>query len=510
LNKKITLIIISILFLSSFISLISFPSVKATPVSIFQNSVSYKDGYGNPYSLNSNYYNISVFFTAANTAYVTGVTIPLYAHVSSAGGHTTIKPEGYFYGYLTSKNGTIPSDNILEQSSSNNWHILTTVDGITLYSFQFSQTVQLTSGTDYFFVLSINSAQTTGYEANYNYFTIPSATGGSDVSKVKNGAYSWTDASGGYSAVNNFYVVGESYLASTPTPPPISGTVRVNYLINPSLQNANFTLAIPPTTNYIDIDSSQSFFYNDGTTLLFLPKLANGWFFNHYNLTTNSGYNISYPINNWAIVLNSSLGTIWNITLYVSQTPNTIDLTLIDVLHGSIYFQNYVNSVPTGIRYGSGIYNITYGTVLYIATLPDSGYGTDYYTVYANGVTSQVLGVYLTFIASSNCTITPHYYLLSSTGIGGGSGSIWNFLNGFTWQNIVVLIIYIAITAICTYLFAFTGLIAGLDISTVICFITGLLGNLMYPVLGLVIIVNIALIILGSGLLNRRKNGTDA
>jgi hypothetical protein len=78
------------------------------------------------------------------------------------------------------------------------------------------------------------------------------------------------------------------------------------------------------------------------------------------------------------------------------------------------------------------------------------------------------------------------------------------------WQNIAVIVIYAVFCALLTWKFAFVGLIAGLDIATVICMLVGLLGGLMYPVLGLVIIANVALIIVGSGLLNKRGNGEQA
>jgi hypothetical protein len=57
-------------------------------------------------------------------------------------------------------------------------------------------------------------------------------------------------------------------------------------------------------------------------------------------------------------------------------------------------------------------------------------------------------------------------------------------------------------------MFAFIGLIAGIDVSTAICFAIGLFGGLAYPMIGLVSIANITLVVLGSGLLNKKQNTT--
>lgn len=105
---------------------------------------------------------------------------------------------------------------------------------------------------------------------------------------------------------------------------------------------------------------------------------------------------------------------------------------------------------------------------------------------------------------------------------GGGSGVIIDGSGGsvpidqteviaiFTnWQNIILIIIYAVICGLCTYLFGFTGLIAGFNIATILCLIIGILGSLMYPVIGLLAVADIALIITGSGLLNRNKIKSD-
>jgi hypothetical protein len=107
--------------------------------------------------------------------------------------------------------------------------------------------------------------------------------------------------------------------------------------------------------------------------------------------------------------------------------------------------------------------------------------------------------------------LVPYPTNSGSGGVGGGGDSI-NFITGFltNWQYMAILITYGVCCGLLTWKFAFTGLIAGLDIATIITFVTGLLGGLMYPVLGLVIVANIALIITGSGLLNKRSNGTES
>lgn len=96
-------------------------------------------------------------------------------------------------------------------------------------------------------------------------------------------------------------------------------------------------------------------------------------------------------------------------------------------------------------------------------------------------------------------------------GVGGGGTDLTGLTAFLTnWQYMAIIIIYALCCGLLTWKFAFTGLVAGLDIATVITFVTGLLGGLMYPVLGLVIVANVALIITGSGLLNKRSNGTES
>lgn len=78
-----------------------------------------------------------------------------------------------------------------------------------------------------------------------------------------------------------------------------------------------------------------------------------------------------------------------------------------------------------------------------------------------------------------------------------------------TYNFIVVLLIYGIICSLLTLKFAFTGLIAGFNISTIICLIIGILGYLTYPAIGLMALADIALILTGSGLLNKTKNTVE-
>jgi hypothetical protein len=343
--------------------------------------------------------------------------------------------------------------------------------------------------------------------------TIKCRVGSSSASFIYFGG-SWGSTS---SSAPACIVFADTTLSSTPTPQPNSGSVAVNFFVNNGtdtyhtpLVQGNLTWGILynqslATTMFIGNNGGTPYI-NDGTWIILKPVLENGWYFTNFTLVTDTGVdNFTYKTNSWAFQLLSERNTVYNFTMYISQQHSTVNIALQDSTHGEIYFQNYVDSIPSGVKYGANTYAVTYGTVLYISTIPDSGYKTDYFTVQNNGLTSLVSGSYLTFIAMSDSTITPHYVISSSTGVTGGTGSIWSFLSSFTWQDIAILVIYSVLCGLCTYLFAFTGLIAGLNIATVICFVMGLLGSLMYPVLGLVIIADIALIIMGSGLLNRTK-----
>ena len=505
--NKITIFLFIFCMLFSSIMLI-IPNTKANTTVIIASSVDNSqttftkliDNF--PNTNNSRDSAVGNQFKATSSGYLTEIDIPLYK-VGIPSNSITVIIVGT-NGVGEASNGTILTTSITTLTGSS------LATSKTTYKFMFDGSYLIYQNSYYQWI-----ATSIGTSNDLNYIAVSIDGSGIGGQVEYNNGYR---APGGSAIVTPYCV----YATLSSNLPP-SGTISVNFFVNNgSVITSNYSLngnitwtvlqnGTPQLAYVVGNNGGGTFYFNEGLNLDFLPQLSNGWFFINYTLLTNTGYNLTYPINNYALNLTSSLGQIYNITLNISQTPNTINLQLIDVVHGSIYFQNYVNSVPVGIKYGSGIYNVSYGTVLYIGTLPDSGYSTDYYTVFANGVNSQVSGTALTIVCSSNMTITPHYYLTGNGIIDGGLGGfLGGFLGGLTYANIAVLIIYIIITAICTYLFAFTGLIAGLDISTVICFLTGLLGNLMYPVLGLVIIVNIALIITGSGLLNRRKSGVDA
>lgn len=453
----------------------------------------------------------------ASDVYLTQINIKMSKTSSPTDGRMEIR----IYENGNTNNG-VPSGSEIATSTNGFW---TDTGSYAWVAGYFDGTLKLTANRYYVFAVILENA--TFVDAS-NYWNV-----GYYANTYNDGGYmefkynQWYYNSGDIA----FFVYGQSSAttptptpAPTPTPVPLSGSVGIRFMVNyngtatnnySAYSNITWTILQNGTPQLIyAVGNTGAFspvtYFNDGTNIGVLPQLATGWYFWNYTILTDTGYNLTYPIDNYAFNLSSVHGLLWNITLGVSEISNTVDLTLIESSHGSIYFQNYANSVPSGNRYGANTYKINYGTVLYISTLPDSGYITDYFTVNSNGVNSIVNGSYLTLICSGNVTITAHYSISSSTNVTGGYPSILGFLSSFTWQNIAILIIYFVITGLCTWKFAFTGLIAGIDISTVVCFVTGLLGSLMYPVLGLVIIVNIALIILGAGLLNRKSNGQDA
>jgi hypothetical protein len=181
-------------------------------------------------------------------------------------------------------------------------------------------------------------------------------------------------------------------------------------------------------------------------------------------------------------------------------TVLTTDLsTSTDIFNTYIFTNKFNGSIVNG-EFSFNLQPITslrtvYKFIQVNFTLSDGIYESYYYN----------LGYYALGGGDENGLI-PYPTDSGSGGVGGATDTI-GFMVDFlsNWRYIAILIIYGVCCGLLTWKLAFTGLIAGLDIATVVCFVTGLLGGLMYPVLGLVIVANIALIITGSGLLNRTK-----
>lgn len=100
--------------------------------------------------------------------------------------------------------------------------------------------------------------------------------------------------------------------------------------------------------------------------------------------------------------------------------------------------------------------------------------------------------------------------IIGGSGGSGANGGVTETIAVFTnWQNIAIIIIYASLCGLCAYAFGFTGLIAGLNIATIICLIIGILGSLMYPAIGLMALADIALILTGSGLLGGKAKNNN-
>jgi hypothetical protein len=111
------------------------------------------------------------------------------------------------------------------------------------------------------------------------------------------------------------------------------------------------------------------------------------------------------------------------------------------------------------------------------------------------------------FILSANVTIIANFgYPISTpspTIIGGTTIPILTSIFGNATTDII-FVIFGVVCGLLTWKFALTGLIAGIGISTFLCALAGIL-----PIwaVGLCIVLDITIIVLGSGLLNRNGNG---
>ena len=111
------------------------------------------------------------------------------------------------------------------------------------------------------------------------------------------------------------------------------------------------------------------------------------------------------------------------------------------------------------------------------------------------------------FILSANVTIIANFgYPISTpspTIIGGTIIPILTSIFGNATTDII-FVIFGVVCGLLTWKFALTGLIAGIGISTFLCALAGIL-----PIwaVGLCIVLDITIIVLGSGLLNRNGNG---
>ncbi len=172
------------------------------------------------------------------------------------------------------------------------------------------------------------------------------------------------------------------------------------------------------------------------------------------------------------------------------------------------------NNINVGLSGNLGqFYNFVVGDVIQITANPSSGYTFSYFDLNYGALGQASTDIHsgnnpLTVIYSENGYITVNFNLINS----GTSGTSGNSVNSITpilvsiFGNIktdIVFVIFGIIVGLLTWKFAMTGLIAGIGISTFLCVMAGLLS--IWAV-GLCIVLDVTLIVLGSGLLNKTEN----
>jgi hypothetical protein len=332
--------------------------------------------------------------------------------------------------------------------------------------------------------------------------------------------YKWVNASGSFPLTNIYVSSGiiTSYpltgwaltLSGIETATPIWATYQFPFLFTPQLPQS-----FPFSTSW-----SWAGFQPLGASIgLFVDSVR-------YN---KCSANVMYAISSPVVLISKFYGDIFN-GATIAFAPTEVKL-----LQGVTYTYTgniYINTFLTGNgNYSVGITSLSTDSTTAFNSIPTSYIsGTITNGVFSFTISPRVASSTVYQKLNINFTLTDGtiysanynfgFYQLGSTtyplpsydgGIGGGGNSV-SFITGFltNWQYMAILITYGVCCGLLTWKFAFTGLIAGLDIATVITFATGLLGGLMYPVLGLVIVANVALIITGSGLLNKRSNGTES
>jgi hypothetical protein len=229
----------------------------------------------------------------------------------------------------------------------------------------------------------------------------------------------------------------------------------------------NYQIAYAP----IQITLQQGISYSY-TGNIYINSVLNG---NGNFTVSTSGLNPSDTIFTNGIVLNPSInGTINNGVFQFNIAPTLSTKTIYEVMEVSFILDDHVS--------GNYIYNLGFYAI--------GGSGS-------NGVVP-----YPTPPSGSG-----------SGGSGGGSGSggsggvssITSILTSI-FGNVktdIIFIIFGVICALLTWRFAMTGLIAGVGISTFLCVMAGIL-----PIwaVGLCVVLDVTLIVLGSGLLNKNEN----
>jgi hypothetical protein len=234
----------------------------------------------------------------------------------------------------------------------------------------------------------------------------------------------------------------------------------------------------------------------------------------------SKSYSYSYEPNS----INSNAGVVWSYD-YLTESYGVDTYTPIGT--PIVYTGNVFDA---GLKTGNGTFTVyktpqsSYSNQWQIGTYTEATNGTVINGVFTFGFNARSIvgyeGVEIIINITSPTLMNPIYTIHHSFRWGadssgniaptpisgtGGTGSIDTVIPILTSifgnvYNDVVFIIFAVICGLCTWKFALTGLVAGIGISTLICALAGLL-----PIwaVGLCIVLDVTIIILGSGLLNK-------
>lgn len=516
--KKLIVILLISLFAISTIGLFT-PTVKGENTLIFICNTITQDATGLSGAYSSDISIIGQTIQPTTTAYLTTVQFQVYDDALLTYG-AKIYCRVYQINAVTdtpSSAGAISIENSTEVNIDGQLSNVTR----TWLSFGFTGTNQLTTSHYYAIDMYVRVA------GNLNIATHQLRVIHSISTNVYTGQnYNWE--SGAYAPHSNRdcnLIVYGNTVSATPTPPPPTpapptDSAGIYFTVNGSNSpnsNCNITWSIPDgngngfTSPTVGNDGTNTtLYFKNGQDILLKTQVANGYYFYNFSLTA-TGYNFTYPIDNWLVTLENSK-SIYYFNLIYGTVPNLVNITLNDGAHGSIYFQyitgDSVQQGDTGdiisgsdtTKYGAGTYHVNRYSTMHIGALCDSGYKVSYYDEYANGIHQKITSLPLTIIATTDMIITPIYVIDT------GSGSTIDYDNA-TLVNFLVYILLLIVppmalagilgSATKSGFGAIIGFVGGLIIMLVIGVIVGFVPFWAIIIIGIMLVLMLWLIFRG-------------
>jgi hypothetical protein len=233
------------------------------------------------------------------------------------------------------------------------------------------------------------------------------------------------------------------------------------------------------------------------------PLVHDKWYiqpsqYGSYSLSQNLSYLVTGSLLVQGSVITTGTYSIWSTDeLTTSTTPSS-----------------YINSITTNAQIfgdGSILFNVDFDSRLTKTTT----YESYLINVTSGGVTYPFILYFGWFFVDYLAVPLPNSYIgeysgydgITSTSDGGGIDAILPTLEAI-FGNVKTDFVFIIFGVICgllTWKFALVGLVAGIGISTFLCTLANLL-----PIwaVGLCIVLDVTIIILGSGLLNKTNNNS--